>query len=290
MRTSRHLALMGWCIACSFWVTAQRSYAPSSVLATGNWYKLDVKAPGIYKIDIATLTSLGINTSNLSSGSIRLFGNGGQMMAEANADPWTDDLKENAIQIMDGGDGIINGTDYLLFYANGPDEWVKDSANLRFLHRKNVFSDRAYYFLNIGGSNGKRISNAPLVTSPGVTVTSFSERYFHELDTVNFLAGSKEWYGEELSALPGRSLTKNFAVSFPNITSNAPVVVQTNAVARSVGTGSRFDVRVNNQPAGQITINSVGGGLYDLFGQQGNGSAIATASQTTIDVSYTYVP
>ena len=139
------------------------------------------------------------------------------------------------------------------------------------MHRKNVFSDKSYYFLIVGG-NGNRIIAAPLNSSPGLTVTNFSERYFHELDTVNFLAGSKEWYGEELSGLPGRSLNRSFSVNFPNIQNNASVILQTNCVARSVGVSSRFDVRINNQPAGQIIINPVSGGQYDLFAQQGNGS------------------
>ena len=234
MRTSRYLALMGWCFACSFWATAQRNYTPNSVLATGNWYKLSVRAAGVYKIDIPFLNNLGVNTGNLSSNSVKLYGNGGQMLAEANARSWTDDLKENAIQVVDGGDGIINGSDYIIFYTNGPDEWIKDSANLRFSHRKNLFSEKSYYFLSVGG-NGKRITNAPLVTSPNLTVTSFSERYFHELDTVNFLAGSKGWYGEELSALPGRTLTRNFAVNLPNRVSNAPVLLHMKPISSSNG-------------------------------------------------------
>jgi hypothetical protein len=274
---------------CSFGATTQRNYAPNSVLATGYWYKLSVRSNGVYKIDVPFLNSLGVNTGSLSSNSVRLYGNGGQMLAEANAGAWTDDLKENAIQVVDGGDGIISGSDYILFYANGPDKWVKDSTNLRFSHHKNVFNDKAYYYLSVGGT-GKRISNVPLVTSPNLTVTSFSERYFHELDTVNFLAGSKEWYGEEMSALPGRALTRNFTTNFPNLSNNAPVLLQTNCVARSVGVSSRFDVRINNQPAGQITINSVSGGVYDLFGQPGNGLSGSIATQNNIDVSYTYFP
>ena len=289
MRRSPKLALLGCFFACSFPGIGQRNYAPNSVLANGNWYKLGVKTAGLYKMDIPFLNSLGVNTSSLSSNAIRLYGNGGQMLAEANAGLWADDLKENAIQIVDGGDGLLNGADYILFYANGPDEWVKDSVNLRFSHRKNVFSDKAFYFLSVGG-NGKRVANASLVSSPNLTITNFSERYFHELDTVNFLAGSKEWYGEELSALPGRTLTRNFSISFPNIQNNAPVLVQTNCVARSVGVGSRFDVRLNNQPAGQITINSVTGGQYDLFAQQGNGLASVIATQNNVDINYTYVP
>ena len=71
---------------------AQRVYTPHSVLATGNWYKIGVKQECIYKVDVNMLAALGISTTNLSSASIRLYGNGGGMLAENNASPRTDDL------------------------------------------------------------------------------------------------------------------------------------------------------------------------------------------------------
>ena len=182
---------------------AQRAYAPGSVLALGNWFMFGVQRPGVYKIDIPMLNNAGFNTANLSSAAIRLYGNGGSMLSEANNGSWTDDLRENAIQVVDGGDGQLNGTDYILFYANGPDEWIRDSVNQTFQHRKNIYSDKSYYFLMVGG-NGRRVNTAPLLGSPVVTVSTFNDRFFHELDTVNFLGSGKEWYGEELSALPGR--------------------------------------------------------------------------------------
>lgn len=289
MRTRYLFLLAGWFFCTGLPGFSQRSYTSSSVLAGGNWYKLSVSSPGIYKIDIPFLNNLGVNTSGLSSGTIRLFGNGGAMLAEANAGPWTDDLRENAIQIIDGGDGIMNGSDYLLFYANGPNEWLKDSLNQRFTHRKNIYTDKAYYFLSIGGT-GKRITVAPLISSPAATISMYSARYFHELDTVNFLASGKEWYGEELSALPGRSLTRNFTVAFPAIQSGAPMLLRTNLVARSAGAASRFDIRINNQPAGQIVVNAISGGLYDLFAQQTTGFANSTALSPNTDVGFAYVP
>jgi len=289
MRTRYLFFLAGWFFCSGFPGLSQRSYTSSSVLAGGNWYKLSVSSPGIYKIDIPFLNNLGINTSGLSSGTIRLFGNGGAMLTEANTGPWTDDLRENAIQVVDGGDGMMNGSDYILFYANGPNEWLKDSLNQRFTHRKNIYTDKAYYFLSIGGT-GKRITVAPLVSSSAVTVSTFSARYFHELDTVNFLASGKEWYGEELSALPGRSLSRNFSISFPAIQSGAPILLRTNLVARSAGAASRFDIRINNQPAGQIVVNAISGGLYDLFAQQTTGFANSTALPPNTDVGFTYVP
>ena len=250
---------------------------------------MSVSGPGIYKIDIAFLNSLGVNTSNLATNSVRLFGNGGQMLAEANIVPRPDDLKENAIMIVDGGDGIINGSDFILFYANGPDVWVKDSANLRFSHRKNFFSDKSFYFLNVG-ANGKRIADAPIISSPNILVNSFSERYFHELDTVNFLGSSKEWYGEEFSNLPGRTLARNFTVNIPNVQNNSPLLLQSNCVARSVGVSSSFNIIINNQAAAQLNINSISGGQYDLFAQQATNLINGITTTNNISVSYSYIP
>jgi len=167
----RKLLFFGIVLVTAVAATAQRIYKPSSVLSTGNWYKLSVKETGIYKIDLAFLNNLGVNTSSLASNAIRLYGNGGQMLSEANAGPWLDDLQENAIMVVDGGDGILNGNDYILFYATGPDQWVKDSLGQKFSHRKNIYSDKSYYFLTIGGS-GKRITNASMF---------LLRHYYHQL-------------------------------------------------------------------------------------------------------------
>jgi hypothetical protein len=289
MKMIRYIVLTGFLFNVSFTGIAQRTYTPSSVLSSGTWHKIAVKAPGVYKMDIPFLNNLGISTGNLASGSIRLYGNGGQMLAEANAGSWIDDLKENAILVVDGGDGVINGTDYILFYANGSDDWVKDSANSRFKHRKNIYSDKSYYFLSVGGT-GKRIAMSTNNLSPNITINTFSERYFHELDTVNFLASGKEWYGEEFSNAPGKTLTKNFAVNIPGIQNNSPLLLLNDCVARSVGIASRFDIKINNQPVGQVAINPISGGQLDLFAQQGSLAATVTTAQSNIGISYTYVP
>lgn len=288
MKLNRCILILGFTFFLGLYSASQRIYSSGSVLATGNWYKLSTGSPGIYKIDIPFLNSLGINT-NLSSSSIRLYGNGGKMLSEANAGPWLDDLQENAIMVVDGGDGIINGSDYILFYAQDPDDWIKDSANQRFSHSKNIYSEKACYFLTIN-SNGKRLTPNPLVNSPTFSVNSFSDRYFHELDTVNFLGSGKEWYGEELSNLPGRNLTRNFTVSIPNIQNNSPLVFRANCVARTVGASGRFDIGINGQPSAQMIINPVPGGIYDLFAQQATTIGTVNSSSSAINIGFTYVP
>src|SRR5436190_1908652 len=270
-------------------VSAQRVYKANSILSSGSWSKIGVKESGVYKIDVAFLGALGFNTSNILSGSIRLFGNGGNMLSETNAEIPPDDLIENALMVMDGGDGIFNGNDYFLFYAAGPDKWLKDSVNKKFTHQKNLYADSAYYFITIGGT-GKRIASLQLNTPPTLTVNSFNERIFHELDTVNLLSSGKEWLGEEFADAPGKPLSISFSVNVQNLLLGAPATLISNCVARSINVPSRFDVRINNQLTQQVNIPSTGAGLYDLFAQQTQQQSDILLSQGSIQINYTYVP
>ncbi len=262
MRISRGLLLAGLILGLCEMAISQRIYAPHSVLASGSWFKVSTRDPGVYKIDIPLLQALGAGTQNISSNSVRIFGNGGAMLPEANNAPRTDDLQEIAIHIEDGGDGVLNGTDHILFYADGPQRWTRDSMNQRFTHSLNLYSDLSYYFISIGGM-GKRIPLAAAGGQGGITVSTFNGRFFHELDTFNFLSSGKEWYGEEFSGAPGKTLVRNFPARLPQVIGNSTITLRTGLLARSVGAGSRFDIKINNQPAGQAVINPVSGGIYD---------------------------
>lgn len=268
--------------------SGQRTYTGQSVLAVGNWYKIAVSGPGIYKIDIPFLTTLGINTASLSSGSIRLFGNGGHMLPEHASGTVQDDLVENAIWIEDGGDGILNGSDYLLFYAQGPHNWINDPVNRRFFHHKNVYSEQSFYYLSIGGT-GKRITTPNTPLSPNTTITTFSDRYFYELDTVNLLSSGRQWFGEDFAEAPGKLKTRTFTVSIPSATTD-PGLITINCLARSFGTSGRFNVSVNNQAVLAMDIPPVATGPYDQFARNVESSGAFATTQNDLIVRFDYTP
>ncbi|HEX8334207.1 MAG TPA: type IX secretion system sortase PorU, partial [Segetibacter sp.] len=261
----------------------------NSVLSTGTWYKIAVRQEGVYKVDVPFLNSLGINTTSISSNTIRLYGNGGAMLPENNSANRADDLLENSIQVIDGGDGIFNGSDYFIFYSPGPDAWIKDSVNRRFTHQKNLYSDESFYFISIGGT-GKRITTKTSNLQPNTIVTSFNERYFHEVDTINFLKSGKEWYGEEFSNTPGNAVSRSFNINLPNISASVPLTLNTNVVARSVGANSRFEVRVNGQNTSSIVLPAVSGNYLDAFATQSTQQSQVNISQGNITLNYTFVP
>jgi hypothetical protein len=78
-------------------------------------------------MDASFLVSVGLGGS-LPSAQLRLFGGAPGMLPEANARPRVDDLEELPLQVVEGGDGTISGTDYVLFYATGPNLFTRSTA------------------------------------------------------------------------------------------------------------------------------------------------------------------
>ncbi len=270
-------------------IVAQRSYTSQSVLSNGAWYKIAVNTTGVYKVDANFMNSLGINTTGLASSSIGVFGNGGEMLPESNFIFRKDDLVENAIEVVDGGDGIFSGGDYFLFYAAGPDVWTNDSINRSFNHQKNLFSNVSYYYISIGGA-GKRISTSPFNASPNINVTTFNERIFHELDTLNFLKSGKQWYGEEFSNTPGNALTRSFNYTLQGLITASPITLKTAVVGRSVGGMSRFEVRMNSVAIQSIAIPSISGNVQEAFAVDGSSVSSTLVAQSSIMLNYTFIP
>ncbi len=233
------------------------------------------------------LNGMGI-TIPFPSASIRLFGNGGCMLPEANRDPRPDDLVENAIAVQDGGDGSFNAGDYILFYAPGPQHWNLDPVSRIFHFRKNLYTDSAYYYLNIGGQ-GKRIPMSTN-TAAGTTVTSFDDYYAHELDTVNFLSSGKEWYGEEFGSGPGRTSSRDFIIDLPGLFVNAPITVTTEVIARSAGQASSFDVKLNRSTIHTHSLPPLPGIAYEPVATQSSITSNISLSQPSIQLTFSFKP
>ncbi len=237
---------------------AQRNYKNQSVLSSGKWYTLKATSPGVYKIDAAFLSKLGMN--NPASNTLQLFGTTGKMLEEACNGFWVDDLTEIAVELNDGGDGVFNGSDYLLFYHEGADKWVKDSTNKLFSFTKNNYYDTVTYFLTLG-SNGKRIGATVVNQTPTVQVNSYNARWHYENDSINLLSGGLEWLGQELANLPGRSTSWQIAMNLDNLVQQS-ALLKAGVTARSLLTPSAFNFYVNNNNLGSAQVLPVNSDLF----------------------------
>ncbi len=271
-----------------------RVYAANSVLSTGKWYKLALTHNGVYKINYSFLLSLGIDPSTVSFQNLRLFGNGGGMVPQHNLTPRPDDLTENAIKIVDvNNDGSFNTDDYFLFYGEDPHQWTFDTDK-RYHHKKNLYSDSTYYFLNTDGSiasPAKRITSvASLSVTPDLNITSFTDYDFHEEDLQNFIKSGREWYGEIFNV----NLSQRFTFNFPNlIPGNAYLKssVEARTVTASPGAGnSLFRIVKDGSTLLTHTVPSVSADYLADHGVPRTDSTSFSAASPLINLDYNFVP
>ena len=248
----------------------------NSVLNSGEWYRFYVQKSGVYKISKSFLQSLGLNT-NVDPRKIKIFGNGGRMVPLANNTDYPMDLKENAIQFIGEVDGTFDSQDYILFYAEGVDNWsAENQTNL------NLYSDKSYYYVTSQGDNGNRISDIVQPEANATTpITTFDDTQFHEIDEVNVVKLGRIWFGESFSS----NNEQEFDFSFPNIVVSSPIQIKAHLVSAS-STNTSFKVESNNQLVGTTTFGAIGSNS-SAEAVDGFINNTATASENiTIKVTY----
>lgn len=262
--------------------SAAKTTAPeNSVLATGNWFKVSVPGTGLYKVDFNFVsTKLGIS-SPVSTSSIRVFGNGGQMLPEKNT-PRVEDLAENRIWVNDGGDGSFGPGDYFVFYGIGANSWRLNRDSTAFEHKRNIYEDKSYYFLNFDGGSGKRVEAANAPSNANVTITEFNDYLLHEEEKFNPGSFGKKWWGEDFGTPPGRPDNRTVEIDLKNATSSD---IRINLGSSSV-IGANFSAALNGQPIGSMSFMS---SSEDMPVVQ-NLLTVNTATSGKANIKLTYVP
>lgn len=264
---------------------AQRSFKSSSVLSSGKWYKVATINEGVHKLTYGQLSSMGMDMANLRSSQIRLFGNGAKMLPFNNSEYRIDDLKENNILVVDGGDGNFDAGDYLLFYADSPIEWYLENGYFR--HSINFFSDTAFFFVtrdNLPGA-AARVSEVNIGGTPDISVNEFMDHLLYERNDTNFIMSGRQWYDGQ-SFLTVKSRQYNFSV--PNVkpvTAHARIVV----LSRVFGRSSSFSVNFNGSGNYSIPISqSTKPGPYDKYAIPAVGTFDFIPSGNSITVNLTF--
>lgn len=243
------------------WSGAARA---QSVLSQGVWVKIGVTASGVYRLSQAQLVQLNPAFATADPKQLRLYGNGGGALPQANAAARPNDLTENAIQVMGEADGRFDAGDALLFFGQSPHVVRYDSTNRRFTHQINPYSDTTFYFLTIGKAPGLRILERPAGTGASTTaVTTFEDYQFHERESVKLPAvrSGREWLGEYFTT----DTTQVFPFDMPGVVKNSPVRLTASVVAGAT-IPTQFRIQVNDQLVGTMPMFAISGYEYDYQG------------------------
>lgn len=217
----------------------------NSVLSTGEWYRFYVDTTGVFKLSKSFLQRLGVKVNDVDPRNIKVYGNGGQMIPYSNSVPYPFDVQENAIKIVGEEDGVFNNEDYIIFYAQGPKEYNAESnTNI------NCYTDKAYYYINVGSGTGKRIQSFTQPAGPvDMVINTFHDYKFHEVDKYNIAFLGRRWFGERFDINNNRTFTFNF----PDLVTSEPIVLRTYVAAVS-STATSMQLTVNGTNVSNLSI------------------------------------
>lgn len=233
----------------------------NSVLASGKWFKIGVTQTGVYRIDASFLKKLGISTTDINPKNLRLFGNGGYMLPQSNAQNRANELTENAVYVKGENDGKFDEGDALWFWGQSPHEIRYNTAEKRLEHQLNLYSDTTFYFLQLDATQaGLRLSTYPSGNS-GAIQTAFDDYVFRESEIYNRVQSGREWWGEYF----GNQTRQDFSADLEGLLPNSPVKVTVASVAAAQVT-TKFVVGVNGQTLGEQTMGTVTTYRYDSKG------------------------
>jgi Peptidase family C25/Secretion system C-terminal sorting domain len=247
------------------------SHAQSSVLSRGEWYKIATTRTGVHKIDANFLKKTGIDISKINPQNLKIYGNGGGILPQANNIPRPIDLTENAIEVIGETDGKFDASDYIIFYAESSHQVIYNTDSQQFTHKNNPYSDSTFYFLNISDTKGLRIKNQILVPATK-SVNSFDDFSFHEIDQRNIvslggkdLGGSgREWYGESF----GLSNEQNFELKTEGILPNSVIKI-TSAILGASFVSTKVSIKLNTDSLlGTQDLRAIDNGTYTIKGNE----------------------
>lgn len=266
--------------------TTNLDFKTSSVLASGDWYKIGITQTGIHKITRELLVKMGVNTSNLNPNKIRVFGNGGKMLPELNSASRIDDLEENPVQVVAQQSSSFGSADYILFYATNTNEWVKTNSatGLKYRVIKNLYSDTSFYFINISNNDSKKInSKSSLSQTPNVSTTSYDYFNFHEEDITNFGKSGRNFYGERFDITTSYNFSWNdgdFIIGDSLIAETRIVATgKENSIFSISGNGISSELKIDGYNTDQLHSD------YALANQINSYSSNSNSSLISINIS-----
>lgn len=194
------------------WVNPKTNNSPrnsvvfNSVMNTGDWYRIEIQdngegsSDGIYKMTKSFFSNAGIDLSNVDPRSIKMYGNGGDMLSATIGDPRPSDLTEIPIFISNESSGHFGDNDYILFYGKSVNNWAYDSTTSKVNHYLNTYSSSNYYWIRLNTpNNGIRMLSVPSANTNAQIPSTFTERIFYEPEVANLNSEGNVWLSAGIS-------------------------------------------------------------------------------------------
>ncbi len=235
-------------------------FATSSKLATGHWVKIRVSETGVHEITSSQLSEMGFSDPS----KVKIFGRGGNVLAEALTADQPDDIAQIPVLVHNGK---------IIFFANGA---TKINANTTsnapyFIGEINPYSKYGYYFLT-DSDNYQPMTVEQISGSEEMATNRIEDCYdyvYYNNELFSFINSGKTFYGEDLLS------TNNFSFKMPNLVAGKPITL-----ALSVGGNADSNSTINTSIDGQSV--SLASSTLKALTSTGKFEVCTTTGTTTI--------
>ncbi len=275
--------------------TQTNGQSRTSVLAEGQWHKIAIVEDGVYKIDRDFISRLGIDPQSFDARTLKVYGNGGRMLPQANAAERAQDLLQNPTLGEGLEDGSFDAGDYLLFYGIGPHQL--EIRNDQIIYENNVYSDSSFYFLTIGGEPAESITSQTATDGNFPIRDVYQELIAHEIDERNILksglnrgGSGREWYGEVYQR--NVNTDRNYDFQVPGFTGKGKLLFA--SLSQSEVENS-FSLAMNGSTLGDQSLSSITSAFDNEYADKGNNHAdtfaidVPATSDLTLNVLFNFV-
>lgn len=236
-------------------------------------FRVGVSKNGVFRLTGRQLAEMGWNLP-VPSRQIQAFGAPGNFQFTTNSFT-TPPLQEIALQVLDGGDGMIDINDQVRWYAHAYEGYQLNASNPLFFKNSND-SIQYYYFqrtsrsLNINSLNS---SSGPATELPFVYTA-----HKYEKDSFNLLSSGRDWWGDFYPSL-SRQATDKFFMLQGSLQPGVPIYLRCRTASRSFGAENIFTFRYQQQTH-QFAAEAVSGSPYELFAQVNEEDFSFTAAES----------
>lgn len=223
---------------------AQKHYADSSKLATGKWVKIKVTDSGLHAITSADAKNWGF--SDITK--LHIFGFGGAPLSEK----LTEDLPDDLPQIP-----IVRSDSKIIFYAQGPTTWRGVAGTVTYTPVQHPYATAGYYFVTDDPKYSDVAIEKASTGVTGNTVSTFTERLFHEEELVNPGETGRILLGEDFRY----TKTQSFKFTLPGLVKDTKVNVLTSFASKTMGGNSKLTFQQNGTNLPSESGDNIGGVL-----------------------------
>lgn len=255
------------------------SQVSNSVLASGSWYRIGVTGSGIYAVSGAYLQDKGVSLSGINPHHIKIHGFGGGPLPERIGDAHPDDLPELKVKVMNGGAaGVMEASDAILFYAQGPHPVTYSSSKGMFNCATNPYADTAYYFIRLSGAGQSQqpASRASESGTPVLSLNKYTDYGLIEKDSLNIAATGRRWFWKSFEYVNSYSVE----YTFPGTGYVDSAKIKIEMAGRCVNCLSSQTVLLNGSVLGNIGITSNSGVYNDVIASNSTGYFVTSPQST----------